>query len=249
MVRGKGGGSIYQRSDGRWEAQIEAGRSPAGRRRYARGVRRTRKDAQKELKELQRPSDAGVMPGQASMVSVFMAWWLGHVVPGTVTDETVTRYRWITDHWITPHVGTVRFNKLTPTHMQAMLVRLEEAGLSPSPAPWPAPSWGRPPRWAEQTGTVGRNVARLVDGPQVTANPPSSHAFRSSTASTCSGQRLGGTLHWGFWQSNTNHASRSTTSRPAKRRCAMVNGSAPVYTARTRPQPRHTPRTVTRFDA
>jgi hypothetical protein len=81
------------------------------------------------------------------------------------------------------------------------------------------------------------------------ANPPSSHAFRSSTASTCSGQRLGGTLHWGFWQSNTNHASRSTTSRPAKRRCAMVNGSAPVYTARTRPQPRHTPRTVTRFDA
>jgi integrase len=54
MVRGKGEGSIYQRSDGRWVAQIEAGRSPAGRRRYARGVRRTRKDAQKALKEVQR---------------------------------------------------------------------------------------------------------------------------------------------------------------------------------------------------
>ena len=75
VVGGKGEGSIYQRtSDGRWVARIESGRSPAGRRRYARAVRRTRKDAQKALKELHRAADAGVMPGQASTVEVFIAW-------------------------------------------------------------------------------------------------------------------------------------------------------------------------------
>jgi uncharacterized iron-regulated protein len=77
VVRGKGEGSIYQRtSDNRWVAQIESGRSPAGRRRYARAVRRTRKDAQATLKELQRAADAGLMPGRASTVEVFMGWWL-----------------------------------------------------------------------------------------------------------------------------------------------------------------------------
>jgi hypothetical protein len=224
MVRGKGEGSIYQRSDGRWEAQIEAGRSPAGRRRYARGVRRTRKDAQKELKELQRPSDAGVMPGQASMVSVFMAWWLGHVVPGTVTDETVTRYRWITDHWITPHVGTVRFNKLTPTHMQAMLVRLEEAGLSPSPARWPAPSradrrvgLNRPARWGA-TSPVSSTAPR---SPQTLPRPTPSEArqLAPARASAWAGPCIGGS------------GNRTRTTRRATRPHGRPNGDAPSSTA------------------
>jgi integrase len=182
VVRGKGEGSIYRRADGRWVAQIEAGRSPAGRRRYARSVRRTRKDAQAALKELQRAADAGVMPGQASTVEVFMGWWLDNVVPGTVTTETVDRYRWVTDHWITPHVGKVRLNRLTPAHVQAMLVRLEEAGLSPKSRTFARSVLGRALRWAEQTNVVGRNVARLVDGPKVQRRP--SDALTADEAET-----------------------------------------------------------------
>jgi integrase len=172
VVRGKGEGSIYQRtSDGRWVAQIEAGRASSGRRRYARAVRRTRKDAQAALKELQRAADAGLMPGQASTVEVFMAWWLDHVVPSTVTAETVARYKWITEHWITPHVGTVRLNKLTPAHVQAMLVKLEDAGLSPKSRTIARSVLGRALRWAERTNVVGRNVARLVDSPKLQRKP------------------------------------------------------------------------------
>jgi integrase len=172
MVRGKGEGSVYRRtSDGRWVAQIEAGRARSGRRRYARSVRRTRKEAYAALKELQRAADAGLAPGQASTVVVFMGWWLDHVVRGTVGDETVTRYRWVTDHWIAPHVGNVRLNKLTPAHVQAMLVRLEEAGLSPKSRTLARSVLARALRWAEQTNVVGRNVARLVDGPKVVRKP------------------------------------------------------------------------------
>jgi hypothetical protein len=110
-------------------------------------------------------------PGQASTVEVFMAWWLDHVVPGTVTDETVTRYRWITDHWITPHVGMVRLNKRTPTHVPAMLVRLEEAGLSPKSRTLARSVLARALRWA----------ARLAPSPSLMGS--SSAATSSQTSS------------------------------------------------------------------
>jgi hypothetical protein len=92
VVRGEG--SIYRRtSDNRWVAQIEAGRGTNGRRRHARAVRPTRKEAHAALKELHRTVDAGVTPGQASTVATFMAWWLDNVLPGQVTADSITKYR------------------------------------------------------------------------------------------------------------------------------------------------------------
>lgn len=168
MVRGKGEGSVYRRSsDGRWVAQIEAGRSTAGRRQYARAVRRTRKDAYAALKELIRAADAGLTPGQSSTVETFLAWWLDHAL-GDVTDATRARYRRAVDDWITPHIGTIRLNKLTPAHVQTMLTRLEAAGLSPKSRSLARDVLARALRWAEQTNVVGRNVARIVQGPRST---------------------------------------------------------------------------------
>jgi integrase len=168
VVRGKGEGSIYRRgTDGRWVAQVEAGRTASGRRRYARAVRRTRREAQAALKELHRAVDAGVTPGQASTVATFMAWWLDNVLPGQVSADSITKYRWVTGRWITPHIGTVRLNKLTPGHVQAMLRRLEADGLSPRSRAQARSVLARALRWAEQTQVVGRNVARIVDGPKL----------------------------------------------------------------------------------
>jgi integrase len=168
VVRGKGEGSIYRRgSDGRWVAQIEAGRSTGGRRQYARAVRRTRKEAQSALKELIRAADAGLTPGQSSTVEVFLGWWLDHAL-GDVSDATRARYRRAVKDWIAPHIGTVRLNNLTPAHVQIMLVRLEEAGLSPKSRSLARDVLARALRWAEQTNVVGRNVARIVQGPRST---------------------------------------------------------------------------------
>jgi integrase len=167
VARGKGEGSIYRRgTDDRWVAQIEAGRSPSGRRRYARAVRRTRKEAHAALKELQRAVDANLAPGQASTVETFLAWWIDHVVKGTVTDTTVDRYRQVSAQWIDPSLGTVRLNKLTPAHVQTILRRLEERGLSAASRNLARSVLSRALRWAEQTNMIGRNPARLVQGPK-----------------------------------------------------------------------------------
>lgn len=193
MARGKGEGSIYRRnSDSRWVAQIEAGRAPNGQRRYARAVRRTRKEAQAALKDLQRAADAGVTPGQASTVATFMGWWLTNVVPGGVTEATVARYRRTADDWIIPYVGTIRLNRLTPADVQRMLVQLEEAGLSPKSRTLARDVLARALRWAEQTSVVGRNVARIVQGPKVTRN--ASDALTADEAKAVLGKAEGDRL-------------------------------------------------------
>jgi integrase len=168
VARGHGEGSIYRRgSDGRWVAQIEAGRDENKRRRYARAVRRTRKEAQAALKELIRAADAGLRPGQSSTVEAFLAWWLDNAL-GDVTDATKARYRRTVDDWIVPQIGKVRLNKLAPADVQRMLVRLEERGLSPKSRQLARDVLSRALRWAEQTNVVGRNVARIVQGPKST---------------------------------------------------------------------------------
>jgi integrase len=168
VARGHGEGSIYQRgSDGRWVAQIEAGRAESGRRRYARSVRRTRKEAQAALKDLQRAADAGLTPGQSSTVETFLAWWVDNAL-GDVTEATKARYRRTVNDWITPHIGKRRLNKLSPADVQTMLARLEEQGLSPKSRQLARDVLSRALRWAEQANVVGRNVARIVQGPKST---------------------------------------------------------------------------------
>ena len=134
-------------------------------------MRRSRREAQAALKELRRTTDAGINPGQASTVATFMAWWLDNVLPGQVSADSITKYRWVTGKWITPHVGTVRLNKLMPGHVQAMLRRLEAHGLSPRSRALARTVVARALRWAEQTQVVGRNVARTVDGPKLDQHP------------------------------------------------------------------------------
>jgi integrase len=131
-------------------------------------VRRTRKDAQAALKELIRAADAGLAPGQASTVETYMAWWLDDVVKGTVTPGTIERYDQAIRLWIVPHLGKIRLNKLTPAHVQAMLRRLEERGLSAASRNLARSVLVRALRWAEQTNIIGRNPARIVQGPKAT---------------------------------------------------------------------------------
>lgn len=85
---------------------------------------------------------------------------------GHRTDTTVDRYRQESAQWINPSLGTVRLNKLTPAHVQAMLRRLEERGLSAASRNQARSVLSRALRWAEQTNMIGRNPARLVQGPK-----------------------------------------------------------------------------------
>src|SRR5215510_5476343 len=165
-ARGKGEGSVYGRRDGRWVAQVEAGRLPSGRRRYSRVTCRTKKEALAALRDLQRQADMGVRPDQTQTVRQYLGWWADNVIPGTVKDSTARDYRYVIRSYITPHIGPVRLAKLSPQDVMTMLRELDKAGLSPRTRQYARAVLRRALRWAEQNGLVIRNVAALVDGPK-----------------------------------------------------------------------------------
>jgi integrase len=166
--RGKGEGSVYQRADGRWVAQVEAGLDRDGRRRRPRAVRRTKREALAALDELRRQVDQGVTPERTQSVGEFLEWWLATVVPDTVKPSTVDGYERIVTLYIAPHVGRVKLAKLTPQHVKSMLRAMETDGLSPRTRQFARAVLRRALRWAEQHGLILRNVAALVDGPRKT---------------------------------------------------------------------------------
>lgn len=165
-ARGKGEGSVYQRGDGRWVAQVEAGRLPSGKRRFARGVRPTKREALTALRDLQREAEMGVRPDRNQTVGQYLTWWATTVLPGTVKQSTQDDYQYVIRRYIVPFVGAIRLAKLSPQDVLTMLRALEDDGKSARTRQYARAVLRRALRWAEQNGLVIRNVAALVDGPK-----------------------------------------------------------------------------------
>jgi integrase len=121
-TRGKGEGSIYQRSDGYWVGSIEAGRYPNGQRRKARVVRRYRSDVVDALHELRNQvrQNGGVAPDRTRTVEQYLSWWLPNVKAPTVSDSTIHSYTEIIRR-ITKEIGHVKLHDLRKGHVQQLM--------------------------------------------------------------------------------------------------------------------------------
>jgi integrase len=167
--RGHGEGSVYRRGDGRWIAQIEAGRHPeTGRRRYARSARRTKPEALKALDELRRQVGAGVALERTLTVAGYLDRWVDDVLPyAGVTQSTVEKYQWVADHWLKPYLGTVRLDRLTPAHVQTMLRQLDKAGKSARTCAQARTVLRKALAHAQRTELITRNAAALAAAPRL----------------------------------------------------------------------------------
>ena len=106
--RGNNEGSIYQRGDGRWVATS----SVDGRRvsRYSK----TRQEASKKLRDLQRLQDQGLPVVTAPMLlKDYLAQWLDNV-RHRVRPKTFEGYESIVRVHIVPRLGSIKLGKLTP---------------------------------------------------------------------------------------------------------------------------------------
>ena len=125
--RGNNEGSIYQREDGRWVATI----SVDGRRisRYAR----TRQEAIKKLRELQRLQDQGGLPVVTAQMPLrdYLAGWLENV-RHRVRPKTFVDYEVAVRLHISSALGHVRLGKLTPEHISRAWDDMLKDGVSAS---------------------------------------------------------------------------------------------------------------------
>lgn len=117
--RANGEGTVFQRKDGRWQAQKTLpadGLTPA-RRVTVYG--RTQREALDKLRAAGQQAAQGVTPGRTPTVAEYGEFWLGHtkrisVELGHLQATTVRNYRDIWSGHITPDLGHLRLDKLTP---------------------------------------------------------------------------------------------------------------------------------------
>ena len=123
----RGGGSIRQRSDGRWEGRVSVGHDPqTGKARYKSVYASTQSEVRKKLAKIVAELDGGIFADPKKVtVSDWADEWLNEYRK-TVRDATKVSYQ----KALAPLVQTFggrKLSEVTPYQMQTFLNRLEYA--------------------------------------------------------------------------------------------------------------------------
>jgi integrase len=169
--RGKGEGSISQRSDGRWMGRVNLGRGADGRRKRKYVYGDTEGDVIRQMKKQNgRAVDGLLLSTSTPTVAVHLEDWFS-----TYSDEwkpsTRRSYRGAIDLYLVPAFGPVRLEQLTPRAIQQWLtshkkehgarrrIEIAHAALRSALSE------------AQRLQLVTINAAALVNVPRSTARP------------------------------------------------------------------------------
>ncbi len=181
--RGQNEGSIFQRSDGRWCGQLNIGWEGGKRRRkYIYGA--TAAEVQNQLLKARADWATGLpVAVERQTVAQFLHDWLENSVKPSVRPLTLEQYRQHVKLYLAPLLSHHGLIKLAPQHVRAFLKRKLEDGLSPRTVQLSLVILRKALGQAVKDGLIGRNVAKLVDGPRVgrfegqTLSPEQARAF------------------------------------------------------------------------
>lgn len=166
--RGKGEGSIFKRKDGTWSARIEVGRDANGKRIRKDVYGKTKKAVTDELTRLQSQKSGGTLiPDDQKNMTTFLDWWLDNAAVLTVRPKTLEWYRQVCATHIKPKLGTVKLQKLTPTHIQNLIAEMARNKKSPRMRQIVYALLHRALVVAVKQGMIARNVVEAVDRPTV----------------------------------------------------------------------------------
>src|SRR5258706_6377874 len=163
--RGQNEGTIYKRSDGRWEARVTL---DLGKRKshYAK----TRQEAARWLAATLRAHDQGVqiLTDERQTVAQYLARWLDTVQP-TVKPRTSRRYEQLVRVHIAPStaLGAISLSRLSPQRVQRLWAEKLMTGCSPTTVHHMHAVLHKALEDALRLGLVPRNVTELVDPPRL----------------------------------------------------------------------------------
>ena len=131
--RSHGEGTVYQRSDGRWVAEVQLPNDHLGRRRRRKRIAKTKKQAEQLRRGLLADIEAGRIDIDDSItVTDWCETWLAGAARLTCKERTVAGYKYALDRWVLPHVGRYQLRHLHVGHIETMQTSLMDAGLSAS---------------------------------------------------------------------------------------------------------------------
>ena len=166
--RGHGEGTIFQKPNGRWVAQVSAGFSPDGKRKRLKRTARTKTDAQRLLRELQRQVEDGLITTRADMtVDELLTHFEKTVLAGKeLSQNTIDGHRWALDKHLRPGLGKAKLRNLTVSDVENFLQgAAKDHDLSKSSLNRLRATLARAIKEAQRREWVHRNVAELAHTP------------------------------------------------------------------------------------
>ena len=157
-------GTIYQRKDGRWCAQVRLGFDVNGKPQRPTIYADTEAEIVDKLKQLLHDDQQGLAPKSGRLtVAAFLTTWLQNSVRHTVKPNTYTGYESAVRVHIAPALGRKTLAKLQPSDVQGMLRSKLEAGLSARTVNNMRIVLRRSLNQAVKWGLVARNAAALSE--------------------------------------------------------------------------------------
>lgn len=165
--RGQGEGNIYKRNDGRWAARVSVGyRNGKRSRRWVYG--KTRSEVVTKLRvTIQAHQDGVLTEAGRTTVAQFLKSWLEESAKAKLRPRTFASYKQVVGLHISPSLGRVPVQRLTPQQVQTWLNDRHDAGLSPRTCQYARAILRSALAQALRWGVVSRNVAALVEAPRV----------------------------------------------------------------------------------
>jgi integrase len=117
--RANGEGTVFQRADGRWQAQMSLPGHGLDKPRRVTVYGRTQREARAKLRAVEDQARLGVSPARPPTVAEYGGTWFGStkriaVELGHLQPTTVRNYRDIWTRHIGPDLGHLRLDQLTP---------------------------------------------------------------------------------------------------------------------------------------
>ncbi|GGL27404.1 site-specific integrase [Phycicoccus endophyticus] len=136
--RPQGSGGLFQRaSDGLWVGRVDVGFDSRGRRDRRQVSAKTRAEAARKLKQLQRDIASGNIPTAGTGARTTVKSWSDAWLPQherTVRPNVYVTDRGVVRRWIVPTIGHRRLADLTPADLRRLADAVTNAGRSSSTA-------------------------------------------------------------------------------------------------------------------
>ncbi|MCW2279173.1 tyrosine-type recombinase/integrase [Heliophilum fasciatum] len=162
-----GQGSVYQRKDGYWVAQVYIGKDDNGKPKYARKTFKHEEDALHWRDKALVEHRQGVFTVPSTVT--FAEWldiWLTQYVRPHVRPKTWESYEYIIRLHLKPTLGTVKIQALQAAQLQQLLNQRHQSGLSSRTVELIQTTARTALKQAIHEGIVSRNVADYLRLPK-----------------------------------------------------------------------------------
>lgn len=158
--------------DSRWHVWVTVGTKPNGRpdqRHISRATRDQAEDDADELLDTVKQTGAAPKAGKKPTVDSWLKTYLDTVAPRKVDPTTIHGYRSKMRLYVSPVCGAKRLDRLDPTDLDRVYLRMQERGLADSTIRQTHRILSRALEVAYRRGLTARNVAKLIDAPTAKA--------------------------------------------------------------------------------